>query len=152
MCLHRAGEGTPWGYLDPSQSATCNVKMVFLSPEGYFWGKAMQYRSNPRYFLSVVSAALFFHLQMEKDTVNSFTYTALVLHPIHMQLKPGPWIPVSLLFCRAAGTGKRAEPAACRFPTALFSQPVGKLGIKYFIAFEPPQNKSDFQSDSLRTV
>lgn len=89
---------------------------------------------------------------MEKDTVNSFTYAALMLHPIHTQLKPGPWIPVSLLFCRAAGTGKRAEPTACRFPTALFSQPVGKLGIKYFIAFEPPQNKLDFQSDSLRTV
>lgn len=40
--------------------------MVFLSPEGYFWGKATQYRSNPRNFLSVVSAALFFHLQTER--------------------------------------------------------------------------------------
>lgn len=37
--------------------------------------------------MSAVSAALFFHLQTEKGTVNSFTYAALVLHPVHTQLK-----------------------------------------------------------------
>lgn len=39
MGLHTADEGTQRGYLDPSQSATCNMKTAFLSPEVYSGAK-----------------------------------------------------------------------------------------------------------------
>lgn len=66
-----------------------------------------------------------------------------------MQPRPEPPIPVSVLFCRAAGTGKQAVPAARSLPIA---HNQGKLEIKYFIALERAQNDLDFQSESLCTV
>lgn len=69
-----------------------------------------------------------------------------------VQPRSEPQIPVSVLFCRAAGTGKQAEPAACSLPIACSLGGIKYLEIKYFIASEPAQNDLDLQSDSLCTV